>query len=614
MSVEGRTPSTVQALAEAAARLKALVEVRDGSRPEGPEIDVDALLGRRASDSRAAPGPADAPQRPAHLPWVTLPRFWAPASELPEREAYDLGELLAYHDVEFVRNAYRALLRRAPDAGGLAHHVQQLHRDEVSKVQLLASIRGSEEGRARSVKVRGLRAAVLVRSMRRIPLLGPLLEMLFYFARMPTIVRNIERQEIHLFRRERELRGILDTLAIAAEGSLNAAATMLNAAADDLARQQHDKAARSTVERLGRQLAGLLGEVWRLRSDVDTRPSTDEVARLAEAVHAAAAMLDEARARAAERLAGVEQVVDEAQARATIERRAAAERAEADAAAMGAAIERLAAVEQAKADASEVRAALERLDAVKANEQAVATLFADTFTRERLEAIMGEGGNGLDDFYVAFEERFRGPREDIKRLMAVHLPAVQAAGAGGRLKPVLDIGCGRGEWLEVLGEAGLTARGVDLNGAMARQCRERGLDVTEGDAIAYLREQPEGSFGAVTAMHVIEHLTFERLVELFDEAHRALAPGGVVIFETPNPENLQVGSCNFWYDPTHLRPIPPLAAQFIAQERGFARAEIMRLHPYPLDDHPQSGDTELRDRMVRLLYGPQDYAIVAWKG
>jgi O-antigen chain-terminating methyltransferase len=556
----------LEALREAIARIRTRLEYSGGgARAGGPEVDVDALM--RRTGATASPGATTEPQRaPRRAPEpLVLPRSWHPPQPLPARDAYSLAELLAYHDVEFVQNAYRAILRREADDTGLAHHLHQLHHGEVAKVELLAGMRNSAEGRKAGVRIRGLRLARAVRSLRRVPLLGALAEMLLYVVRMPTIVRNLERQEVQLFRRERELRVLVDATAGLLETRFDAAAASAASERD---------AADERLDRVVRRLDAASVDLWRLRAELESRPDEDDAARLGEAALAVAAALEEARAQS---------------------------------------LERLGRLEQEKASAAELRAAVERLDSVKANEQAVTTLFADMFTRERIQAVLSESGHRLDALYVAFEERFRGSREDIKRLMAVHLPAVQAANAGTPLAPVLDIGCGRGEWIEVLTEAGLTARGVDLNGEMARQCRERGLDVMEGDALEYLRRLPVGSLGAVTAMHVIEHLPFERLVELFDEAHRVLRPGGLVIFETPNPENLQVGACNFWYDPTHQRPIPPLAAEFIARERGFARAEIMRLHPYPLEQHPQSGDAELRERLVRLLYGPQDYALVAWK-
>jgi SAM-dependent methyltransferase len=216
----------------------------------------------------------------------------------------------------------------------------------------------------------------------------------------------------------------------------------------------------------------------------------------------------------------------------------------------------------------------------------------------------------FDKFYLAFENTFRGTREDIRERMAVYLPIVKSAGVDAA--PVVDIGCGRGEWLELLKESGVEARGVDMNPRMAQECRELGLEIVEADAVDYLGTLAAGSVSAVTGMHIVEHLPYRRVLKLLDEARRVLRPGGVAILETPNPENVIVGSCNFWYDPTHERPLPPEPLKRAAELRGFARVEILRLHPFPAIAHFTSA-SGVRDQLNHLFYGPQDYAIVAYK-
>ncbi|MEA5097700.1 MAG: class I SAM-dependent methyltransferase [Burkholderiaceae bacterium] len=217
----------------------------------------------------------------------------------------------------------------------------------------------------------------------------------------------------------------------------------------------------------------------------------------------------------------------------------------------------------------------------------------------------------LDTFYVEFEEKFRGTRDDIRERLKVYLPYLAHLRQNNEATAI-DIGCGRGEWLELLRDNGIRARGIDLNSAMVDACRDRGLEAECADAIAWLQKQPEGSLAVITGFQIIEHLPFTTLIALFDAALYALRDDGLIIFETPNPENLMVGACNFYYDPTHQHPIVPTVAEFIARQRGFARAEILRLHPYP--DHFQlSADSEVNRRVNQALYGPQDYAVLAWK-
>lgn len=218
---------------------------------------------------------------------------------------------------------------------------------------------------------------------------------------------------------------------------------------------------------------------------------------------------------------------------------------------------------------------------------------------------------GSDSFYIEFEDAFRGTREEITGRLKVYLPYLERL-IGDETAHVIDVGCGRGEWIALLTELGIKATGIDMNNAMVDACHEAGLQAECMDAIQYLRQQPEGSLSAVTGFHIIEHLPFKILLSLFDAALHALKPEGLIIFETPNPENLIVGACNFYYDPTHLNPIVPVVAEFIARQRGFAYAEILRLHPYP-QSHRVIEDSEMAKRFNDAMYGPQDYAVLAWK-
>jgi O-antigen chain-terminating methyltransferase len=232
---------------------------------------------------------------------------------------------------------------------------------------------------------------------------------------------------------------------------------------------------------------------------------------------------------------------------------------------------------------------------------------------EQLQVFADESGHVRDALYVSFEDQFRGTREDIKERFRVYLPLLKEAKLGSDRMPILDIGCGRGEWLELLQEEGLRAQGVDLNRVLVEACRSRGLAVAEGEVVAFLSALPPNSLGAVTGFHLIEHLPFDALVTLLDETVRVLKPGGVAIFETPNPENVLVGSCNFYLDPTHRNPLPSSMVRFVAEARGLCRVEIMNLHPYPESYRVEGGGLDVAQRFNELFYGPQDYAVVGWK-
>ena len=230
-------------------------------------------------------------------------------------------------------------------------------------------------------------------------------------------------------------------------------------------------------------------------------------------------------------------------------------------------------------------------------------------SRQRIKPAPSRGL--LDAFYLTFEDRFRGARPDIKQRLKFYLPFIRKAGAGSTEFPVLDVGCGRGEWLELLKENDLAAKGVDLNATMQAQCAERGLDVAHADALDYLRALPDGQLGALTGFHIIEHLPLETLLDLVSHTYRVLRPGGVVIFESPNCKNLVVGACTFYLDPTHRNPIVPETAQFILASHGFVKSEINYLSP--IKGSPFRSKSASAKLLDAYFFGPQDFSVVGFK-
>lgn len=213
-----------------------------------------------------------------------------------------------------------------------------------------------------------------------------------------------------------------------------------------------------------------------------------------------------------------------------------------------------------------------------------------------------------DNFYRAFEDRFRGSREDIKKKLEVYLPFLELFPAGEKPLSALDLGCGRGEWLEMLRERGVDALGIDTDDAMLDVCRAKGLSVENGDVITVLQSQADESRNIISAIHLVEHLECDRLRLLVAEAHRVLQPGGLLIMETPNPENIQVATTHFYLDPTHRRPVPPPLLSFLPEYCGFDRVKIIRLN----ESRRCEGNDGLMLMDVFNGVSP-DYAVVAQK-
>ena len=211
--------------------------------------------------------------------------------------------------------------------------------------------------------------------------------------------------------------------------------------------------------------------------------------------------------------------------------------------------------------------------------------------------------------YVDFEEAFRGSEEEIRRRQEVDVALFRAAPG-----PVADLGCGRGEFLEALRAAGLPAVGCDANPVMAARAREKGLDVDRADLFEWLAGRPDGSLGGVTAYQVVEHLPVSRLFDLVEAAAAKLAPGGVVLFETVNPESAFAMKW-FWMDLTHVRPIPAPSLARLLTASGFRDVRIDWRSPVPASEAPAAslGADPNLGPVVRLLFGPQDYAAVGRK-
>lgn len=211
--------------------------------------------------------------------------------------------------------------------------------------------------------------------------------------------------------------------------------------------------------------------------------------------------------------------------------------------------------------------------------------------------------NDFGQFYAAFEERYRGSFDDIKSRFEVYLPIIGEVGAGGQLGPILDLGTGRGEWLHLLKERGLKAEGVDQNPYSAEKGLLEGLSIQVGDLFETLASQPSQTFGAVTAFHVIEHLDWKQQLNLFAEAYRILVPGGLLILEWPNIENLRVSTYNFWLDPTHFRPLPLHLISFMAEFSGFTDIRTERFRPGPPISPKTSAPQRLLSKLRVILSG-----------
>lgn len=486
--------------------------------------------------------------------------------ELEKRDSYHLNDLLDFHDEVFVRNAYKAILKREPDDSGMAHFLKNLRNGRYSKLDVLYSLRFSAEGQNANVPIEGLGRRSVLRKMYRVPVAGYLLRLVVAVARLPVLITNFRRLESH-------------TMA-----QLERVSGHINEAVAHLSREMREQSAANQkhFEALQKQLNDLKGtlhlQINSLIREYENLQQTQST------VHA------DLSSRVNETNLGVRE-------QAEVQEHHKAE------------LQALKVEVEKQIDALVDRLQKSRMD-IAQQETRLSHLLDGTATvvSSPVQPAQREQDHLLDSLYFSLEDVLRGTPEQIKEEVKVYLPVLEKAAINS---DVLDIGCGRGEWLQVLREVGIQARGIDTNRILVQQCKDLSLDVEEREALSYLRSLPDASLNVVTAFHFAEHLPLETLVQFLDETGRVLKPGGLMILETPNPENLLVGSCNFYLDPTHKNPIPIPTMKLLVEARGFRCEEVLKLHAV------QSTKIEVKDQLTshlnHFLYGPMNYAVVARK-
>ncbi|HEY4364138.1 MAG TPA: class I SAM-dependent methyltransferase [Bryobacteraceae bacterium] len=203
--------------------------------------------------------------------------------------------------------------------------------------------------------------------------------------------------------------------------------------------------------------------------------------------------------------------------------------------------------------------------------------------------------------WMRFGEVFRGSEERIREHQKLY-----AARFAGTALPILDLGCGRGEFLEAARDAGLAARGIELSEECVAFCRAKGLEAQRADLFEHLASLDDRSLGGVYCSQVIEHLPPERLPVLVRLIAAKLHTGGLAVFETPNPECLAIFATHFYIDPTHTRPVPARLMRFYMEEAGFINIEVDRLEP-AVETMPSL--SELPVAVRETFFGGLDYAI-----
>jgi O-antigen chain-terminating methyltransferase len=236
------------------------------------------------------------------------------------------------------------------------------------------------------------------------------------------------------------------------------------------------------------------------------------------------------------------------------------------------------------------------------------------------ESIAKQFGSRFDLLYHRFENLYRGHSAEIGRRLEVYEELLDLPKLRG-LGPAVDLGSGRGEWIQFLAQRGFDAYGVDVNEEMTSAASERGLTIHHVDVLQHLRSLAHNSISIVSMFHVAEHLEFELLASVIRTTNHVLAGGGALVIETPNPTNLRVGASSFYLDPTHVKPIHPKLLEFLFIEADLTDVTIHFLNPgaeSPLEvPEALMGDPD-GEQMVALLnehlLTPFDYVVIGYKG
>ncbi|MBD9468877.1 methyltransferase domain-containing protein [Pseudoxanthomonas sp. PXM01] len=546
------------------------------SEASTPEEEAARVIRRVQRElSRRAAAATSAAVGVAGAEATALPRWRPGRSALPEKSAYALQELLQYDDEQFVEVAYQTILRRPADETGFQHYCHQLRAGGVSKVEVLGNLRWSEEGMQRGVHVDGLLLPYKVQQWRHRRWLGPVLEWAYTLARLPRLARQQAISSTY---------GVHETRRIG---------QLLNQVVDGVGTQADAIAHR--LSEMSAELHALEGRALALSNEQTGRIDKIDERLTVEFEHESGAA-PASRVTLGARVGVLEERIREIASGIEV---------------------RLAALEQASSGTHQ--RAEERLDAL----EGACTLLAERISE--LAASIPPAAplpkaepdkRNLDALYAAFEEAFRGSNELVRTRVRPYLADVAGAVVAGQDAPIVDIGCGRGEWLEVLRDAGYRARGIDSNQVFVQACRAKGLDVTEGDAFEVLKQMPDSSVAGVTSIHLIEHLGFESLIDFLDESHRILRPGGILIMETPNPENVLVGSNWFYMDPTHRNPLPPGLMFWLTRSRGFTDVRVERLSeardvPIPALLQEDAAGAASLNMVLEHFRAPVDYAVIA---
>jgi O-antigen chain-terminating methyltransferase len=487
---------------------------------------------------------------------------------------YQYSDFTKYHNEEFIINIYKLLLNQEAKEGDIKFYLQQLRSGEKSKSEIITLLRASKQGKKVNKTLLGFKKRYLMIKIFNIPIIGDIFKSIFTILMFSKFFKRLNQLEAQSYMEFQSLQNIsnvnhhkTDRLTIDINHRINELNSDIN--------KKTDKLTVDINNRINELNSDMNKKTDRLTIDINNRIN--------------------------ELNSDMNKKID----RLTID--------------INNRINELNSNLNTKATKENFKLYLQTVDYAKEymrlTQKNMQTLIDDVKKRvshnqllkdDELKKIVVEEKYKFDNFYIEFEDTFRGNREKIKNRVEKYLPYIKNLPFEHKSINILDIGCGRGEWLEVLTKNNYTCEGIDINRIMVEQSKKLGLNVKNIDVIEYLTSLKSQSISVITGFHIIEHLPFEILIRMYDEILRILKPNGMVIFETPNPENVFVGTSNFYTDPTHINPIPPITSKFILEQRGYINVEIKRV-AYNKKIHYDDPN------LNHLFASSTDYAVIGYK-
>lgn len=511
-----------------------------------------------------------------------------PISEYEQKESYSIHELLAIPQSIFINEIYSKILGRIPDESAREYETE-LKNKKLSKLEIIADIRFSDEGKRNSVKIRGLYKRYLFNKIKKIPVLGYLFDYIITALKLPLLKKDMQ-----------QIGSDLEDTAY----SLSRFFYKLNILENEMLKK---------VDVIEEELKAHVAEIELKanRSEIEGKADKSELQLKADRSE-------------------LNDKVDRTEMNTKMETKVEKEDFDRLNLLNRAEISELEDRVYEKADKSEVEAYKEafkyaRLYLENIKEEItnkIIDLKPELIGEKPVEkndaqiyrVITDIESRFYDKMYLDFESIFRGTEEDVYDKLTVYTPLFQKLKhTDGLSLKAVDLGCGRGEMLEFTNSFGLEVVGVDVNKLAVSLCIDKNFNAVAADALDYLMGLSEGSVSLITTLHMVEHMDNDKLFNIIRNVYRVLESQGMFLIETPNPRNILVGSGEFYRDFSHIKPIFPDTLKFLLEYFGFVDVRVYFFDGKYGEINLVEADKNNFDSLQDYIDISRDYAVVGYK-